>query len=73
MEFMNFVLVLATAVTVAGTISSLYAMGLRLWGTGALDDRGNVNITARVGSVLCFSACVSIVLFALWLMIPLFH
>lgn len=73
MEFMNFILVLVTAVTVAGTISSLYAMGLRLWGAGALDSRGDAHLTARVGSVLCFSACVSIVLFALWLMIPLFH
>ena len=28
---------------------------------------------ARIGAVLCFGACVLIVIYALWLMIPLFH
>ena len=27
----------------------------------------------RLASAVCFAACVAIVLFALWLMIPMFH
>ena len=73
MQFMNFILVLAVAVGVAGTIGTLYATGLRLWSLGAVDAQGNANLTARIGSVLCFCTCITIVLFALWLMIPLFH
>lgn len=72
MQFVNFVLVLVVAVGVAGSIGTLYATGLRLWSFGAADSKA-VNLTSRIGSVLCFSACVTIVLFALWLMIPLFH
>ncbi len=70
---MNFIIVLAVAVGVAGTIGVLYASGLRLWAAGALDSAGNAHLGYRIISVLCFSACVAIVLFALWLMIPAFH
>ena len=49
-------------------------MGLNLWARGSvLDSRGNARIMLRVGSVVCFTACVAIVLFALWLMVLLFH
>ena len=49
-------------------------MGLNLWARGSvLDSRGNARIMLRAGSVVCFIACVAIVLFALWLMVPLFH
>lgn len=70
---MNFVLVLAVAVGVAGAIGLLYASGLRLWAAGALDGKGNAHLGHRIVSVICFAACVAIVLFALWLMIPAFH
>ena len=51
-----------------------YAVGLNLWARGSvLDSRGNARIMLRAGSVVCFIACVAIVLFALWLMVPLFH
>lgn len=72
-DIVSFVTVLAVAVVVASAISVLYASGLRLWAGGGLDSRGNAHIIHRVCSVLCFVACVAIVLFALWLMIPLFH
>lgn len=73
-EIANFVAVLAVAVAAAGAISTLYAVGLNLWARGsALDSQGNARIMLRVGSVVCFTACVAIVLFALWLMVPLFH
>ena len=70
---MNFLIVLTVAVCIAGTISFLYASGLRLWACGAVDSEGNAHLLHRVGSVICFTTCVVIVLFALWLMIPLFH
>lgn len=72
-ELVNFATVLATAVGVACVISLLYASGLRLWAAGALDAQGNAHLLHRVVSVICFTACVAIVLFALWLMIPMFH
>ncbi len=72
-EFINFATVLVVAVCVAGMISTLYASGLRLWAAGGLDREGYARIMPRVGSVVCFAGCVFIVLFALWLMIPIFH
>ena len=42
-------------------------------GSWGLDREGYARIMPRVGSVICFSGCVFIVLFALWLMIPIFH
>lgn len=72
-EILNFATVLTVAVFVAAMISTLYASGLRLWAAGGLDKEGYARIMPRVGSVVCFSGCVFIVLFALWLMIPLFH
>lgn len=80
-EVLNFVAVLVTAVCIAGIISSLYAMGLRLWagssvdveGEGEVSGSGGPNMLMRTGAAICFAACVAIVLFALWLMIPMFH
>lgn len=72
-EVANFAIVLVTAVGVASIISSLYASGLRLWAAGALDSNGNPHLFTRLCAVVCFTACVAIVLFALWLMIPAFH
>ncbi len=72
-EITSFVTVLVVAVCVASAISVLYASGLRLWADGSVDAQGNAHLLHRVVSVLCFTACVAIVLFALWLMIPLFH
>lgn len=73
-EILNFAAVLVVTVAMAGTVSTLYAVGLRLWARGTvLDAGGNARILVRVGSVVCFTACVAVVLFALWLMIPLFH
>lgn len=73
-EVLNFIAVLACAVCIAGGIGALYSAGLRLWAAGApLDNSGNAHILTRVCSVVCFTACVCIVLFALWLMVPVFH
>ena len=73
-EVISFFTVLIVAVGVASIIAFLYAMGVRLWYQGAtVDASGSPHILTRVGSVLCFTACVFIVLFALWLMIPIFH
>ena len=69
-ELINFVTVLAVAVGVACAISVLYASGLRLWAAGDVDAQGTPHLLHRVVSVVCFTA---IVLFALWLMIPMFH
>ena len=72
-ELINFATVLAVAVCVACAISVLYASGLRLWAAGDVDAQGTPHLLHRVVSVVCFTACVAIVLFALWLMIPMFH
>lgn len=72
-EIVSFVTVLVVAIVVASSISVLYASGLRLWAGGGIDANGNAHLIHRICSVLCFTACVAIVLFALWLMIPLFH
>ena len=73
-EVVSFFTVLAVAVIVACTIAFLYGMGLRLWYQAVtVESQGSPRILTRVGSVLCFTACVFIVLFALWLMIPIFH
>lgn len=72
-EFIDFLLVLGFAVGIAGGLGVLYSCGLRLWAHGSLNNNGNVRIINRLGSVICFSVCVIIVLFALWLMIPMFH
>ena len=66
-EIISFVTVLFTAVCVASLISILYAWGLRLWADGSVDAQGNAHLLHRVVSVICFTACISIVLFALWL------
>lgn len=72
-EALNFLLVLVVAVVIAGGISVLYASGLRLWAKGAVDSEGRAELLPRIGSVICFGACVVIVLFALYLIIPAFH
>ena len=72
-EILNFVIVLVVAVCVSGTISVLYASGLRLWANSVVDRKGNAHLMTCLASVMCFAACVVIVLFALWLMVPLFH
>ena len=72
-EIINFLTVLVVAVGIAGGLGALYASGLRLWAQGGLDSKGNARIINRLCSVFCFTACVVIILFALWLMIPMFH
>ncbi len=72
-EISSFITVLVVAICVASAISVLYASGLRLWAAGGVDAQGTPHLMHRVFSVICFTACVAIVLFALWLMIPFFH
>lgn len=88
-EVTSFVAVLLTAVCIASAVSFLYAFGLRLWARadsganagaavpGRVAAVGSAHapshIMTRLASAVCFAACVAIVLFALWLMIPLFH
>ncbi len=73
-EIGSFIAVLVVAVGVAAVIGTLYATGLRLWAKSEPQgEGGSVNAGARAGSITCYAVCVAIVLFALWLMIPLFH
>ena len=73
-EVINFLTVLLVAVGIAGGIGTMYASGLRLWARSAVaEQEGDSYLGSRVVSVACFVACVVVVLFALWLMIPLFH
>lgn len=72
-EIVNFAVVLGVAVCVAGAVSVLYASGLRLWAQADACAPHAPRVMTRLGSAVCFAACVAIVLFALWLMVPLFH
>ena len=73
-EIMNFATVLVVAVAVASSVGALYANGLRLWALADADStEGASAIGHRTTSALCFASCVAIVLFALWLMVPVFH
>ncbi|MGI6590469.1 MAG: hypothetical protein ACOX1O_02480 [Eggerthellaceae bacterium] len=72
-QVLNFLLVLVVAVVIAGSVGSLYASGLRLWAKGTVDADGQAHLMPRIGSVICFGACVVIVMFALYLIIPVFH
>ena len=73
-EVISFLTVLIVAVVIAGGIGTMYATGLRLWARStAAEQEGHGFMGARIASVACFVACVVVVLFALWLMIPLCH
>lgn len=73
-EVINFLTVLLVAVGIAGGIGTMYASALRLWARSTVaEQEGDGYLGSRVASVACFVACVIVVLFALWLMIPLFH
>ncbi len=71
-EATSFATVLVVAVGIASAIGTLYASGLRLWASGETDTQSE-HLSRRVMSAVCFAACVAIMLFALWLMIPVFH
>ncbi len=72
MQVMNFLLVLVIAVLVASCLGFLYATGLRLV-TGDADQEGPVNGGKKAAGYVCFGLCILIVLFALYLIIPIFH
>jgi hypothetical protein len=72
MQVANFFLVLAVATGIACGVGFLFASGLRL----LVGDEGRQN---QVGSArkalayLCFAGCVAVVVYALYLIIPVFH
>ncbi|MCD7101503.1 hypothetical protein [Pseudoclavibacter sp. 13-3] len=72
-SLISFLTVLVVAVVIASVVSTLYATALRLWESGQVDRSGDAHLIARTGSVICFSLCVAIVLFTLWLIVPQFH
>lgn len=68
-EVLNFILVLACAMGIAGGLSALYANGLRL----LMTSEGTASTGRKIGSYICFGACILVIVFALWLIIPIFH
>ena len=79
-EIGSFLTVLVVAVCAAGAVAALYATALRLWALGSAEaskaagtGEGAERPHAKAGAIACYVACVAIVLFALWLMIPVFH
>ena len=79
-ELVSFAVVLVVAVCVAGTVSVLYACGLRLlqaqaaYGAHSADAAGiesaqGRSALRRAGAVACFAACAAIVLVALYLIV----
>lgn len=73
MNIVNFLIVLVCAVGIAGMLAALYANGVRLLAHSSADEEGIHHMSSRVGAAFCFSVCAAIVLFALWLIIPVFH
>ena len=72
-ELISFATVLVVAIVIACAVSTLYAFGIRLWARGTAETEGGTHLTFRLAAGVCFAACIVIVLFALWLMIPAFH
>jgi hypothetical protein len=88
-ELISLLLVLVVAIAVAGSVCGLYSLGILLWygpsakgaasPAGAAAVEGQASVAAgdrggkRAAAVVCFGACAVIVLFALWLIIPIFH
>lgn len=74
-EMINFLTVLAVAVGIAGSIGVMYSSGLRFWARGSEPQTKSSagRIALRFVSAACFAACAIVVLFALWLIIPIFH
>lgn len=73
MNFANFFIVLVCAVAIAGALAALYANGVRLLAHASSDEEGVRHMSSRVGAAACFAMCIAIVIFALWLMVPVFH
>ncbi len=73
MNIINFLIVLVCAVGIAGMLAALYANGVRLLAHAATDEESIHHMSSRVGAAFCFGVCIAIVLFALWLIIPMFH
>lgn len=73
MNFLNFFIVLVCAVAIAGSLAALYANGVRLLAAASIDAEGIRHMKSRVGAAFCFAICAAIVLFALWLIVPVFH
>ncbi len=68
-EVINFFVVLACAVGIASGMSILYATGVRLW----INSENGEAAAKRVGAFVCFGACIVLIIFALYLIIPVFH
>ena len=73
MELRNFAIVLACSVCIAGAVGALYANGIRLLSIAQQDAEGIHHMKTRILASVSFAVCVAIVLFALWLIIPIFH
>lgn len=73
MNWLNFIIVLVSAVCISGVIGSLYANGVRLLAVAQGDAEGTHHMRSRIGAAACFALCAAVVLFALWLIIPFFH
>lgn len=72
MQFTNFLLVLVVAVAIASCVGALYASGLRLL-VGDAGNEGHTPGGRKALAYLCFAACIAIILYALYLIIPVFH
>jgi succinate dehydrogenase/fumarate reductase cytochrome b subunit len=73
MNILNFVIVLVCAVAISSAVAVLYANAVRLLAVAKADVEGIHHMRSRIGASMCFAACAIIVLFALWLIIPVFH
>ncbi|NYI06345.1 hypothetical protein [Allostreptomyces psammosilenae] len=73
-EWSSLGLVLAVSVGASTLIAFVFALGLRgLSRREAAVERGQAATSATAGAAIAFAACVAIVLFGIYLIVPQFH
>lgn len=72
-ELLNLLVVLLVTAGITCSIAVLYSLCLRLLPSCRFSKALIVQTASRIGFVLCGGACIAIIAFALWMMVPVFH
>jgi len=68
-DWAAFFVVLATTLVASCTVVALFSLGLRLLDTGQRAAHG----VRRAAGLACFTVCALLVLYGVYLIIPVFH
>lgn len=72
-ELLNLLVVLLITAGITCSIAVLYSLCLRLLPSCRFSKALFVQAASRIGFFACGAACIAIIVFALWMMIPVFH